>query len=189
VTDPTQGRDGSPSVAALAIQVNGLRRQVEALNTKVDALASTQKKHAPALADITELRHRVEQILVSLDEEGEADPPPWFWLTMDERERGQKYSELHDWVETVLRTQYPDYLAEQIRPCWPNHPEARWELAWLYQLWSRAYLGERPALKDAANWHDRWSPGVLRRLGTAMSRCDGTCQRQTSPRATADRRR
>ena len=28
---------------------------------------------------------------------------------------------------------YPDYLAGHIRPCWPNHPEARWELAWLHQ--------------------------------------------------------
>ena len=24
-------------------------------------------------------------------------------------------------------------------PCWPNHPEASWELAWLHQRWSPTY--------------------------------------------------
>ncbi len=62
-----------------------------------------------------------------LTEEDESSRP-WFWLTMPEQEREEKFSELSDWVETVLRAQYPDYLANQIRPCWPNHPEARWEL-------------------------------------------------------------
>jgi hypothetical protein len=48
-----------------------------------------------------------------------------------------------DRVETVVRAHYPDYLAGHIRPCWPNHPKARWELAWLYQVWSVAYQAER----------------------------------------------
>jgi hypothetical protein len=47
-------------------------------------------------------------------------------LAQDERPGSEeKFAELSDWVETVLRTQYPDYLAGQIRPCWPSHPEAR----------------------------------------------------------------
>jgi hypothetical protein len=82
------------------------------------------------------------------------------------------------WVETVLRLQYPGYLAGQIRPCWLNHPEARWELAWLYQLWSLAYLARRSEPKAAADWHDRWLPGLIRRLGQTMGRCEGTCQLQ-----------
>ena len=64
---------------------------------------------------------------------------------MTDQKRDERLSELSDWVETVLRTQYPGYLADQIRPCWPNHPEARWELTWLYQLWSLAYLTRRPS--------------------------------------------
>ena len=66
---------------------------------------------------------------------------------MTDQKRDERLSELSDWVETVLRTQYPGYLADQIRPCWPNHPEARWELTWLYQLWTLAYLTKRPAPK------------------------------------------
>ena len=137
------------------------------------------------LDDITELRHQVEQILATLTEEDDASPAEWFWLRMTDQVRDEKFGELFDWVETVLRTQYPDYLADQIRPCWPNHPEARWELAWLYQQWSLTYLAKRPAPKDAADWHDRWSPGVLRRLSQVMSRCEAACQRCPSLKPTA----
>ncbi len=105
---------------------------------------------------------------------------------MTGQQRGERLSELSDWVETVLRTQYPGYLAGQIRPCWPNHPEAMWELAWLYQLWTRAYLTSRPAPKDAADWHDRWTPGVIRRLSQTMRNCEETCQRQPGRQAPAD---
>ena len=103
-----------------------------------------------------------------------------FWLTLDGQAREDKLGELSDWIDAVLRAQYPGYLAEQIRPCWPSHPEALWELTWLYQLWCRAYLTKRPAPKDAADWHDRWAPGVLRRLGQVMARCDLACQSRPS---------
>ena len=145
MTDPPQGRDGSPSVAALAVQVSGLRRDVEALVARVDVLTRTQEEHAVVLEGITELRSQVEQILALVSEGDQESPSGWFWLTMNEQVREEKFGELFDWVETVLRTQYPGYLADQIQPCWPNHPEARWELAWLYQLWSFAYLSKRAA--------------------------------------------
>ena len=76
------------------------------------------------LDGIAELRDRVEQILAILDKDDEPSPAEWFWLTMTDQKRDERLSELSDWVETVLRTQYPDYLANQIKPCWPNHPEA-----------------------------------------------------------------
>jgi hypothetical protein len=178
VTQPPQGRDGSLSVAALAVQVDTLRRDVESLAAKVRTFTKMQREHATALNDISDLRHEVEQILAILTDQDDGTPTSWFWLRMSDQERTEKSSELSDWVETVFRAQYPDYLADQIRPCWPNHPEARWELAWLYHLWSLAYLTERSAPKDAADWHDRWSPGVIRRLAEVMRQCSrGGCQR------------
>jgi hypothetical protein len=144
-------------------EVDPADSDLKSLKAKVDAVTRTQHEQAAALNDMAELRRQVEKILDLIAEEDESSRP-WFWLTMPEREREEKLSELTDWVETVLRVQYPDYLADQIRPCWPNHPETRWELSWLYQLWSAAYLGARPGLKDAADWHDRWFPGVSRRL-------------------------
>jgi hypothetical protein len=165
-------------VAALAIEVNGLRHDVASLTTRADEIARTQQKHAAAVEGIPELRRQVERILALLTDDDQAESAGWFWLTMDAQARDDKLGELSDWVDAVLRAQYPSYLAEQIRPCWPNHPEALWELTWLYQLWCRAYLTKRPAPKDAADWHDRWAPGVLRRLGQVMNRCERDCQRE-----------
>jgi hypothetical protein len=186
VTGPPHGRDGSPSVAALAVRLDAIRRDVESLTAKVDALTTTQQVHAAAIDDVAQLRHQVHQIITVLAAEQERSPAAWFWLTMTDLERHDKHSELLDWVETVLRKQYPDYLAYRIRACWPNHPEAKWELACLYQLWSAAYLSDRPAPRDAADWHDRWSPGVIRRLTGVMSHCEGTCVRQPSTKTTGD---
>jgi hypothetical protein len=186
VTDPPESRGGSLSVAALAVHVDGLRRDFQSLTAKIDALASTQQEHGTALDDVAELQRQVEQILALLSEDEDASSSKWFWLTMNDQEREERFGELYDWVETVLRVQYPDYLNEQVKPCWPNHPEARWELAWLYQLWSLAYLAKRPAPKDAADWHDRWAPGVIRRLSDVMRRCDQTCQSRRKVKTAED---
>ena len=189
MTEPPQSHDGPPSVAALAVRLDRIRRDVESLTAKVDALTTTQQAHAAVIDDVAQLRRQVHQILTVLTAEEERSPAAWFWLTMTDQERRDKHSELLDWVESVLRKQYPDYLADRIRPCWPNHPEARWELACLYQLWSAAYLADRPTPRDAADWHDRWSPGVIRRLTGVMSQCEGTCVRQPSMKTAGDPRR
>lgn len=96
MTDPREGRDRSPSVAALAVQVNGLRRDIEALAARVDVLTRTQEEHAVVLEGITELRGQVEKILALLSEDGKAAPSGWFWLTMDAKAREEKFSELFD---------------------------------------------------------------------------------------------
>jgi hypothetical protein len=124
MTEPTEGRGESPSVAALAIHVNSLRREIDELATKVGALVAKQREHTAVLHDLTDLRQQVEQIVSTLTP-NEKGPTTWFWLTMSDQDRDEKLGELHDWVETVLRAQYPDYIADHIRPCWPNHPEAR----------------------------------------------------------------
>jgi len=176
VTGPPQGHGGPRSVAALAIEVSALRHDVESLATRAGEIARTQQEHTAVFDGIPELRRQVERILTLLTDDDQASPTGCFWLTLDGQAREDKLGELTDWVEAVLRVQYPGYVAEQIRPCWPNHPEALWELTWLYQLWCRTYLTKRPAPKDAADWHDRWAPGVLRRLAQVMNRCESTCQ-------------
>jgi hypothetical protein len=186
VTTPPDGQGGSPSVAALAVHVSSLRRDVESLAGTVDGLSSTQRQHAILLDSVAELRSQIDHIHALLTGEDDETPATWFWLTMPDQEHQEKLAELADWVETVFRAQYPGYLADQVRPCWANHPEARWELAWLYQLWTHAYLTERTALKDAADWHDRWAPGVIRRLSAVMRRCESRCQRQPDAKSAED---
>ena len=74
MTEPPQGRDQSPAVAALAVRVDGLRRRVETLATSIDDLTSTQQEHATVLDGIAELRRQVEQILAILGNDDEPNP-------------------------------------------------------------------------------------------------------------------
>lgn len=149
MTQPPRGRDGSPSVGALAVQVDGLRRDVESLAAKMGTFTKMQREHATALNDISELRHQVEQILAILTGYDDASPATWFWLRMREEERTEKFSELSDWAETMFRVQYPDYLADQIRPCWPNHPEAKQNPVQVVGAASR-WLGPAPVELEVA---------------------------------------
>ena len=174
MTNPAQGRDDA-TVAALAVAVSALRQDLNTLTARLDTLADQQREQAAVLQAVTELRNRVEAILTCLNDTDKTTPATWFWLTMPEPEQQQKLAELTDWVDTVLRVQYPAYLADQLKPCWPNHPEALWELTWLYQLWTHAYLTRQSTPKDAADWHDRWLPGVIRRLADVLNRCHAAC--------------
>jgi hypothetical protein len=171
MTDPAQGRDGN-TVAALAIQISTVRQDLQSAITRIDVLTKQQREQTATLQAVSELRRRVEAILAYLDVTENASPATWFWIRMSEQEQREKFSELTDWVETVLRAQYPGYLADQLKPCWPIHPEARWELAWLYQLWSLTYLTRHPTPKDAADWHDRWLHGAIQRLSGLMRGCE-----------------
>jgi len=57
------------------------------------------------LEGLAELRRQIDRILSTLTETDEDAPATWFWLTMSDKERDKKLSELTDWVETVLRVQ------------------------------------------------------------------------------------
>ena len=75
------------------------------------------------------------------------------------------------WVDGVLLGEYRDYCQNFIRPCWPGHPAARWELATLWASWREVYERKSPSLRLARDWHDRWLPGVLTRLNERMRGC------------------
>ena len=59
----------------------------------------------------------------AVDGEDEASPAQWFWFTMSEPVPDEKLAELFDWVETLLRTQHPDYLATRSNPAGPTTPK------------------------------------------------------------------
>jgi hypothetical protein len=61
-----------------------------------------------------------------------------------------------------LRHRYP--LARKIPDCWAQHPELVEELTTLWLAWQGAFQQPDALLTAAADWHDRWLPGVLHRL-------------------------
>jgi len=77
--NPPESRDGPASVAALAVQLNKLRREVESLTGKLDTDARAQREEVAVLADIVELREQVKQVLSTLADKEHASPAEWFW--------------------------------------------------------------------------------------------------------------
>jgi len=85
----------------------------------------------------------------------------WCWRDLGPQAQAQLWAELREWVDW-LRARYP--LAKRIPPCWPEHPEIVEELTALWLAWQHAYADLEAPLTAAADWHDRWLPGLLHRL-------------------------
>ncbi len=74
------------------------------------------------------------------------------------------------WVTAVLLQRYPAAGAV-LPPCWPAHPAVVEELDWLYWDWTGWALEPDARSRDAADWHDRWLPGVLARIRPQLATC------------------
>ena len=101
-----------------------------------------------------------------------ANPPPPCWVGLSDAEYAAQLAQLRAWVDGVALTQWPGYL-DQLPLCWLNHPEAVWEFSNLMAEWTRVYAdpNNRP-LQDALWFFERWLPGALTRLRTAIE-CTG----------------
>ena len=99
----------------------------------------------------------------------------WCWRDLGDEASEELWSELKNWVAWI-RHRYP--LAKKIPPCWPAHPEVVEELTALWLAWQAAYQQPDAQLTAAADWHDRWLPGVLHRLehGTHAINCSDAHQ-------------
>jgi hypothetical protein len=51
------------------------------------------------------------------------------------------------------------------------HPDVIEELLCLMQAWLAAYRDDKAAVTLAGDWHDRYRPGVVRRITTTAGRC------------------
>jgi hypothetical protein len=120
----------------------------------------------------------------------------WDWSTMTRKDAELAWSELVTWVDQVLAGVYrkvagggeqnadPDMArlaltmpniggdnsASGLVPaCWMHHPDLVAELSWLCQMWISIY--RTPAgWSRVGDWHDRYLPGVLARIGTSTAR-------------------
>lgn len=85
----------------------------------------------------------------------------WCWRGIGEHAEAALWEELRDWVGWI-RHRYP--LARKIPECWDEHPELVEELTALWLAWQAAYVERDACLTAAADWHDRWLPGLLHRM-------------------------
>ena len=163
------------TLAALAAQVADIRGKVTHLDALVDragllAAGDIRRRVARLTADLDTLAGQVEAQGATLAGALAAGPrakaPTWAGLSPEEHDA--QLAELTEWVDGVLRPGYPDSAPAA---CWPSHWQAVWELSTLAAEWRRIYQRPAPELAGALDFHDRWLPGVTRRLAAIQADC------------------
>jgi len=146
---------------------------ISQLRRDLDALAHE------ATDTVTGLVSRLEDVESRAVSAGRT-PTSWCWRTIGPHGAEELWHQLTDWVSWI-RNRYP--LARKIPPCWDEHPELVEELTALWLAWQHAYEDTEAPLTAAADWHDRWLPGVLYRLEHGPFALD--CANEHHPRPAA----
>ncbi len=185
---PHQNPVPAPSdLAALMAQIADIRAKVTELNALADraglhAAGDIRRRVTRLRADLGKLQDEVTAQGASLAKllatSAQTQAPTWIGLSPDQH-RAQ-LAELAQWVDSVLQPSYP---ASAPAPCWSHHWQAIWELSTLAAEWHRIYTQPTTDLAGALDWHDRWLPGVARRLAAIQADCTPTrCMaQQTQP--------
>jgi hypothetical protein len=149
----------SASVAGLAREVESLRRVVEplrGLSAQVEDLARV----------VTELAGQVNAKI------RRAEPvaaPSWLDLPGDVETATVLLRDLVAWMGDVY-LRYAD-AAKGLPACWLWHPDVVEELLWLMHAWHAAYRVEDATVAAAGDWHDRYRPGVVKRVHQIAGTC------------------
>ncbi|MEU6284986.1 hypothetical protein [Streptomyces sp. NPDC047028] len=173
-------------------RTGGLQEQVQALaplRPGLDALSKTVKQIG-------------EDLKALAAEPAEEKLAVWNWSFdqgMDREQAGEAWDILVKWVRHELQYGYgwvgwkagafasnnpvpgSPTEAERIPPCWYRHREAVRELSWLCQEWIKIYRTSYGAPNKAGDWHDRYAPGVKRRLISALGKCIQAGSHQDDP--------
>jgi len=156
--------------------VSELSERVGELGARLRSAEDTLEGQGRATVEAASLAQevaRLSQAVAAAGGEGggERDPleHPRIWAGMTPDTYAEALRDLARWVAEVLLARYP-HAGPVLAPCWPAHPAAVEELDWLYWDWtSWTVSGGRS--RDAADWHDRWLPGVLARLAPELASC------------------
>lgn len=157
-TGSTPEQDPAGAIAGLAGELDALGQrvgrlsdvpdQVSELATLVAGLADQLATHAPA-----------------------ARPHgPASWLALPpERQPSVMLHDLAEWMARVF-LRYPD-AAQQLPDCWLWHPDVVEELLWLRLAWALVQHPELGTPLMVGDWHDRYRPGVVRRIRDRAGTC------------------
>lgn len=171
---PVEG-DGASRRRPLAVQVGEelreLRREVGQTSGHVAELADHVSRLAPRVDD---LEHSMASLAGAVEAAGtdfEATTgasltPAMRWSQLAPGDKHAAWDALGTFVAEVLNGDYRLSRAE-LPDCWPVHPRAVRELAWLRTLHvSSSAPDTRPDL--VADWHVRWLPAALTNLAVGI---------------------
>jgi hypothetical protein len=167
----------SAAVAGLAREVEGLRMAMETVTPLPDQVKQLHDEVAPLPEQVTKLAKVVKTLVdqTAPEEEGQRTRP-LSWLDLadhadadrDPGELAQEVlSDLSFWLVRVFLRYSDAALAE----CWWWHPDVVEELVCLMRSWLAAYADADATVARAADWHDRYRPGAVKRIKTATANC------------------
>lgn len=161
------GANESPNGSgyASASSVAALAREIEAMRGELGELLAIPGR----LDELAGLVAQLAEATVAVCPPGGAGVVSWLALPADVTAAHEVLVELFDWLQQVY-LRYPD-AAAGLPECWLWHPDVVEELLWLQQAWQAAYHDEHASVSLAGDWHDRYRPGVVRRITTAAGRC------------------
>ena len=157
--------NGSAYVYPDAGAVAGLAREIEALRQAIDTLRGLPSR-VNALAELVAQLADAVNATTAAAAGGVAS---WLDLPTEVNTAHAVLGELLTWMQVVY-LRYPD-AAAGLPDCWLWHPDVIEELLWLMQAWLAAYRDDKAAVSLAGDWHDRYRPGVVRRITTSAGRC------------------
>ncbi|MBN1171966.1 MAG: hypothetical protein JXA67_07310 [Micromonosporaceae bacterium] len=162
----------------LAVQMLALGAQIQGLRDQLANLAGLGEQVTGLADDVDALRDRVADLGGVDQGDAVTEVRMWDWTRMSREEAAVAWPVLLDWVSEVLVGVFDSvgqYSGRNVHLpiCWYRHPDAVAELGWLCQEWIKIYRSGKGTSSAAGEWHDRWLPGVLRRLtrDSQMSAC------------------
>jgi hypothetical protein len=166
------------TVAQLAARLSELSERLGGLAARVDAAQAEIGGQASILAETAGLAREVARLSAAIAGQGSpaagrpasVHPRQPTWAAMNHSEYADALRGLARWVTLILLPRYPA-TAAVLPPCWPAHPAVVEELDWLYWDWTRWALEPDARSRDAADWHDRWLPGILARIRPQLAPC------------------
>jgi len=151
---------------ASAGSVAGLAREVEQLSRKLNTLDGLHGKVKQLARTVSQLAGEVAQSQTA--SAGREAAVSWLDLPDEEDYARALLDDLTGWMNRVY-LRYAD--AASLPNCWLWHPEVVEELLWLWQAWAAAYRADDATVAMAADWHDRYRPGVVRRIEKLAKNC------------------
>jgi hypothetical protein len=161
--------NGSPNgrayVYADAEAVAGLAREIEALRQSIDKLRGLPSR----VDELAQLVAQLAEATAASTAAAAGGVASWLDLPTEVDAAYAVLGELLAWMQVVY-LRYPD-AAAGLPDCWLWHPDVVEELLWLMHAWLAAYRDDNAPVSLAGDWHDRYRPGVARRITSTAGRC------------------
>ena len=146
--------------------VTGLAREVDELRRTVEPLAGIDDRVDDLAGIVTDLARKLAALTAR---KGPTPCPSWLCAPSDPRVVTGLLDGLRVWMEAIY-LRYSD-AAASLPECWCWHPDIVEELLCLMHGWLAAYQGTAASVGLAADWHDRYRPGVVRRVKQVAGSC------------------